>query len=160
MHLVNRFVIPFVIGGLPAFTHFYLSSLPSTHPPTSLQVASSPLRPAFPASRLRRLRTALVYTRSFFPQSSYLSTRSSTRTTNPIKTLDTNIFFTLLLQISSLARFTHGSQRYVVLQGPQFVRLTPYLGTRRHRLPRHRPDFILIPAPDGMCLPPPIAAIH
>lgn len=93
MHLVNRFVIPFVIGGLPAFTRFYLSSLPSTHPPTSLQVASSPLRPAFPASRLRRLRTALVYTRSFFPQSSYLSTRSSTRTTNPIKTLDTNIIF-------------------------------------------------------------------
>ena len=155
MHLVNRFVIPFVIGGLPAFTRFYLSSLPSTHPPTSLQVASSPLRPAFPASRLRRLRTALVYTRSFLPQSSYLSTRSSTRTTNPIKTLDT-----LLLQISSLARFTHGSQRYVVLQGPQFVRLTPYLGTRRHRLPRHRPDFILIPAPDGVCLLPPIAAVH
>lgn len=155
MHLVNRFVIPFVIGGLPAFTHFYLSNLPSTHPPTSLQVASSPLRPAFPASRLRRLRTALVYTRSFLPQSSYLSTRSSTRTTNPIKTLDT-----LLLQISSLARFTHGSQRYVVLQGPQFVRLTPYLGTRRHRLPRHRPDFILIPAPDGVCLLPPIAAVH
>ena len=70
MHLVNRFVIPFVIGGLPAFTRFYLSSLPSTHPPTSLQVASSPLRPAFPASRLRRLRTALVYTRSFFTQPS------------------------------------------------------------------------------------------
>ena len=147
---------PLSLGGYPLLPTF---TFPASHPPTHQHRYKSRLRHCDPLSQLLVFVVFVPHSFThalFSPNRLHLSTRSSTIPSR----LDTNIIFTLLLQISSLARFTHGSQRFVVLQGPQFVRLTPYLGTRRHRLPRHRPDFILIPAPDGMCLPPPIAAIH
>ena len=157
---VNRFVITFFVIELPAFTRFHLSSLPSTHHQHRYNLASRVFATAI------RFPSFVVFvphsftTRSFFPPIVLSFVKVVNKNDQSNKTLDTNINFTFLLQVSSLARFTHGSQRYVILQGPQFVCLTPYLGTRRHRLPRHRPDFILIPAPDGVCLLPPITAIH
>lgn len=71
--------------------------------------------------------------------------------------------FTLRLLVFSLARFTYGPQRYVVPEGPRFIEFTflpPHSGTRRHRLPQHRPDYILVPASDGVCSISLIAVVY
>ena len=72
---MNQFVTAIVSTNPPQLRH-YLSP-----------VAFSPLRSAFPASRTRRFRIALVYTRSLV---FYLSSaRSSTKTTKTFKIPDT-----------------------------------------------------------------------
>jgi hypothetical protein len=163
---VTRFVITFVIK-LPALT------FPASHPqastslpPLASRVFATAIRfPSFShssSSYRTRLHTLFFFSLSSFDQ--VVSKNGQTHQDSRYQ--PRNIKFTLLLQAFSFARFTYGSQRYVVLERPRFVHLTkialsfPHLGTRRHRLPRHRPDFILIPAPDGMCSLPLIAAIH
>ena len=133
---------------------YTLSSLRHHHQPyyhPSL-VVSLPLRLAFIASRFRLFRTAFVYTHSFFSVLLRPRVVNESNQTHQSRFPKPPSSF----QVFSLARFTHGPQRYVVPEGPQSVRLieftflSRYSGTRRHRLPQHRPDYILVPASDGV----------